>query len=116
MTRPSQDEADRIIDYALTICMYGERAPGGDENWRDFGVMAENYLRRSGCAKYGHTPTEPSCPDCQAWEPTGWWRAVGPDGKVWCESSIESEVRQRRRDTDTIQRQTSRAEERWEDA
>lgn len=59
-------EADQIIAYALTICMYGERAPGGDENWAEFADMAENYLRRRRCARRGfHTPEEPACPDCK---------------------------------------------------
>lgn len=47
-------EALRIIDYALHLRMYGERAPGGDETWRDWDLMAESFLRREICRKNGH--------------------------------------------------------------
>jgi hypothetical protein len=40
----------------------------------------------------------------QEWEPTGWWRAVAPDGSLWAESSNEDEVRERLRPGDTLQR------------
>lgn len=50
------------------------------------------------------------------WQPTGWWRARNADGKLWCESSSESEVRQMARMTDTVQRHIRRIEEKWEDA
>lgn len=50
------------------------------------------------------------------WQPTGWWRAIGPDGTLWCESSSESEVRQLARIEDKIQRHMRRVEEKWEDA
>jgi transcriptional regulator with XRE-family HTH domain len=38
-------EARRIIEYGLQLRMYGERAPGGDETWREFDQMVEHYLR-----------------------------------------------------------------------
>ena len=38
------------------------------------------------------------------WKADRWWRAIGPDGSVWCESSNEAEVRDRARPGDTIQR------------
>lgn len=28
------------------------------------------------------------------WEPTRWWRVLSEDGRVWCESSDEREVRE----------------------
>lgn len=40
------EEAVKLLEYALTIRMYGERAPGGDENWRQFDRDAERFLRR----------------------------------------------------------------------
>lgn len=61
---PTQADADEIIGYALDICMYGERAPGGEENWPTFMRMAEDYLRRRTCAG-SHTPEDPKCPDCK---------------------------------------------------
>ena len=42
--------------------------------------------------------------DPAEWKADRWWRAVGPDGSVWCESSNEAEVRERARPDDTIQR------------
>lgn len=35
--------------------------------------------------------------------PTRLWRAVSPEGEIWCESSNEDEVRKRARPTDTLQ-------------
>lgn len=43
-------------------------------------------------------------PGVVEWKADRWWRAVGPDGSVWCESSNEAEVRERARPDDTIQR------------
>lgn len=37
------------------------------------------------------------------WERTRWWRSVGPDGKVWGESSNEAEIRSMARPGDTVQ-------------
>lgn len=37
-------EAVRLLRYALTIRMYGERAPGGNENWRQFDNDVEDFL------------------------------------------------------------------------
>ena len=39
----------------------------------------------------------------RAWEPTRWWRAIGADGQVWCESTDEDEVRSAARPTDAIE-------------
>lgn len=36
--------------------------------------------------------------------PAPWWRVVGPDGGVWCETSSESEARQKSRPGDALQR------------
>jgi hypothetical protein len=38
-------EADRLVAYALHLRMHGERAPGGNETWRQFDRDAEAYLR-----------------------------------------------------------------------
>jgi hypothetical protein len=38
------------------------------------------------------------------WQAKRLWRAVGPDGDLWAESSDEAEVRERARPADTIQR------------
>jgi len=60
------------------------------------------------------TPTSASGP----YEPTGWWRALLPDGSLWCESSDEQEVRERasRRVGTVVQRHMRRVDERWENA
>jgi hypothetical protein len=39
-------EAIRILEYALHLRMYGERAPGGDETWNEFDQQCEEFLRR----------------------------------------------------------------------
>jgi hypothetical protein len=38
------------------------------------------------------------------WKDGRWWRAVGPDGKLWAESSSESEVRNLMRPGDKLYR------------
>jgi hypothetical protein len=38
-------QATKLLNYALTIRMYGERAPGGDENWREWDMRTEVFLR-----------------------------------------------------------------------
>jgi hypothetical protein len=48
-----------------------------------------------------------------SWYPTRWWRAVAPDGSVWCESSNEQEVRERMRPGDTLLQLEERTEQRW---
>jgi hypothetical protein len=48
MTKPPEDslaEAIQILEYALHLRMYGERAPGGDETWRQFDQDCERFLR-----------------------------------------------------------------------
>lgn len=42
--------------------------------------------------------------DPPEWKAQRLWRAVGPDGDLWAESSDEAEVRERARPGDTIQR------------
>ena len=37
------------------------------------------------------------------WQPTRWWRSVGPDGELWGESSNEQEIRRMARPTDRIE-------------
>lgn len=37
------------------------------------------------------------------WIPTRWWRAIGPDGEIWCESSNEQEVRDSARGDDRVE-------------
>jgi hypothetical protein len=37
--------AKKLLEYALHLRMYGERAPGGNETWREFDKMTEHFLR-----------------------------------------------------------------------
>ena len=39
---------ERLLHEALHICMNGEYAPGGRENWGDWAVKAEALLRSTG--------------------------------------------------------------------
>lgn len=52
------------------------------------------------------------------WEATRWWRAVLPDGSVWCESSSEAEVREAATEAPqqpaTVERLMRRTEQRWQ--
>jgi hypothetical protein len=39
------DNAVRLLEEALHLRMNGERAPGGNETWREWDRKAEEYLR-----------------------------------------------------------------------
>jgi hypothetical protein len=41
----SESEAIALLEEALHIRQNGERAPGHTENWRDWDVKAERFLR-----------------------------------------------------------------------
>jgi hypothetical protein len=47
------------------------------------------------------------------WIPTPTWRAVGPEGDVWCESSNESEVRELARPNDRLEQLWSGVATEW---
>ncbi|MFG1794217.1 hypothetical protein [Nocardia sp. NPDC049149] len=37
--------AVELLEYAMHLRMYGERAPGGNETWREWDGRAEKFLR-----------------------------------------------------------------------
>lgn len=37
--------AVRLVEYAIHLRLYGERAPGGSETWQEFDRRAEKFLR-----------------------------------------------------------------------
>lgn len=41
-----KDEAVRLLEEALHLSLYGERAPGGDETWQEWHRKNEAYLRK----------------------------------------------------------------------
>jgi hypothetical protein len=47
------------------------------------------------------------------WQPTRWWRVVGPSGNLWAESSDEQEIREMARPGDQIEHLYSRTESEW---
>jgi hypothetical protein len=52
----------------------------------------------------------------EGWQPTRWWRAIGADGGLWCESSVEQEVREAARPGDRVEHLWSRTEYDWRPA
>ena len=38
------------------------------------------------------------------WEPGRWWRVIGPEGELWCETSNEEEAREAARPGDRLER------------
>lgn len=44
--RAKHVRAIKLVEYALHLRMYGERAPGGEETWREFDQQAELFLRQ----------------------------------------------------------------------
>lgn len=43
--RATVERATKLLEYALHLRMYGERAPGGNETWRQFDTDVEHFLR-----------------------------------------------------------------------
>src|SRR5581483_759338 len=43
--KAERDRLAKLVDEAMAIRMYGERAPGGNENWADWDVKAEAERR-----------------------------------------------------------------------
>lgn len=52
--------------------------------------------------------------DAVPWQPGRWWSVIGPDGRLWCGTSDEAEARAAMRPGDTLKRQETRTEERWQ--
>ena len=50
------------------------------------------------------------------WFPTRWWRVVLADGSVWCETSVESEARERVPKGATVQHLFEKHKREWRDA
>lgn len=46
-------------------------------------------------------------------EPSKWWRVLGPDGNVWCETSSQKEAVDSMRPGDKLFRLHTRTEEKW---
>ena len=47
------------------------------------------------------------------WEPGRWWRVIGPDGSMWCETSSEEEARDALRLGFRLENLWSRTEYEW---
>lgn len=47
------------------------------------------------------------------WESVDWYRAIDPDGEIWCEASDKEDVIERMRPGDHLERQYRRTEEEW---
>ncbi len=52
----------------------------------------------------------------EEWKPGRWWRVLGPDGDLWCETSDEAEARERARPGDRLERQWVLLKEEWRPA
>ena len=52
--------AIRLLEEALHLRMNGERAPGGNENWREWERRAETFLR----SQLTQAGANPHCPEC----------------------------------------------------
>lgn len=49
------------------------------------------------------------------WQPTRWWRALNPDGKLWAESSDTEEIHAHARPRDRVQQLWERTDRAWAD-
>lgn len=48
------------------------------------------------------------------WQPDGWWRVLGPDGELWCETSDEKEARDSMRPGDSLEQHEKIVFARWQ--
>lgn len=48
------------------------------------------------------------------WQPDGWWRVLGPDGALWCETSDEQEARGSMRPGDSLEQHEQIVFARWQ--
>lgn len=51
----------------------------------------------------------------EGWEAGRWWRVLGPDGKLWNETSSEEEARESMRPGDRLQRLWLAEKREWRD-
>jgi hypothetical protein len=47
------------------------------------------------------------------WKPTRWWRVLGPDDSLWCETSSEKEARDSLKPGYSLQQLYEKVERRW---
>lgn len=109
---------DDSLDFVQLRYMYAHRVvdkyPGLSEEqledliyreWDEFDRVMAEHDRRLSAQKAADN-----------WEPTRWFKAVGPDGSLWSESSNEVEVRGVARPGDQIFRLWETAETEWRPA
>ena len=107
-------------DWRRDPCPGSRRAPSAVTNWT---LPYAGYGTCSVCEsnvyfhiKGGVLPHKKSrASEEHDWEPGHWWRAVGPDGLLWDESSSEQEVRKSMRPGDRLQRTWVLHWEEWRD-
>lgn len=63
----------------------------------------------------GHEPAVPKEDpnDIQGWERGRWWQVIGPDGKLWCETSDGEEAKRMMREGDKLYKQYVRSESKF---
>ena len=54
--------------------------------------------------------------DSEEWSPGRWWRVLGPQGEIWCETSSESEARAAVRPGARLERLYEMRREEWRSA
>lgn len=47
------------------------------------------------------------------WKPGGWWKVLGPDGKLWCETSNQAEAIEFMRPGDVLYRHFVQKNQQW---
>lgn len=101
MLRPEDlDLTDAIKDAAMSVVNYKDGA-----RWHELPIeIKEELFRDSEVAIRAAIPHILAQVSETVFDtPTRWWRAIEPDGTVWCESSSEDEVRDRSLTRHTIQ-------------
>lgn len=49
----------------------------------------------------------------EGWYQTRWWRVLGPDGEIWCETSNKIDAKERMRPGDRLYELWRREQEAW---
>ena len=47
------------------------------------------------------------------WKPDGWWKVLGTDGKLWCETSSKDEAVSRMRPGDVLYQHFQQVNQQW---
>lgn len=111
------DEGDRNTIHTYVYQALGAAAMGWGEIPK--GPLDYDWIKHVGekliekIQEWDIDANQPVVSRFEDYRPTGWWRAIDSEGKLWCESSDKAEVLARARPTDIVQYQVRAVSEKW---